>query len=382
MRVVNIIESLDASYGGPAVSLPMFINSIVKLGVDSEIWTISSSEEINNEYVTEYSIKVKAFEKVIFKYFSFHMTWCVLKTIIRREVDIFHFHSVWSSPTWVGMLLCRVFSVPYVLSPRSSLYSKSLQRRKFLKGVVSELFLKRLISSSAFVHCTDEAEKVDVLKYCECRTFVLSHGVPRMSEISEDLSYHNFILEPLLGKRNLLYCSRIHPRKNLHIAIDAFSKSGLAKRGWKFIVAGPIDDHEYMRKIINNVTSLDLVSDIIFTGIVLEPQKSMLFKRCDVFVLLSEFENFGMSISEALINNTFVLISPNTPWKEIENFGVGVISEIDQVSAAKGLLKLSDLVDKTTDLSRFLDYVENKCISWDEVACRFKCEYRNIGFES
>ena len=380
MKIVNIIESIDSSYGGPAVSLPLLVKAIRDAGVVSEIWSVNRIAKDDNELVDRLGLPVTVYRATLFRYFSLSLALAIFRSCIRKEVDIFHFHSVWSSPTWIGMLICRMFGVSYVLSPRSSLYKKSLKKRRFLKGLISTIFLKRLIAQSGTVHCTDEIEEQDVLDFCTCRTFVLPHGV-EMSSSQTHGSDADII--NALGDRNLLYFSRIHRRKNLQVAIEAFFLSELPKNGWKFIVAGPVDDPEYMASIRKQIDRENFKDSVYFAGMVVEPMKSFVMERSDVFILLSEFENFGMSISEALCFKNYLILSENTPWDNLEAYGVGQLCKTNPYSARDALNRVNRMFEEGTFPSndRFNKYITENCLTWEAVAKRILIEYESVVLE-
>lgn len=380
MKIVHVIERLDSTYGGPAVSLPLFIRSLNKLSVESEVWSVSADGRVDNKLLLDFGLNFSVFRRTLGKYFSGALILKMIISCAKRDVDIFHFHSVWSSPTWFGMFLCWIFKVPYVLSPRSSLYYKSLQKKRALKSLLSVLFLKRFISKCEFVHCTDNEEEQDVLRFCNCRTVVIPHGVDLPYKSYREDSSSKALNKIDFGRNNILYCSRIHPRKNLHIAIEAFASSGLAKLGWKFLVAGPVDDKAYLKSINQYINKNSLDNNVVFMGMVVEPKKSLLYEYCDVFILLSDFENFGMSIAEALASNSYVIISKNTPWSNLERYGVGCLCEIDVSEVSDALLKYSSINPDRGGIRAgdYKGYIKDNCILWDDVAMRFESEYRRI----
>ena len=46
-------------------------------------------------------------------------------------------------------------------------------------------------------------------------------------------------------------------------------------------------------------------------------EKDRIFRSCDLFVLLSYSENFGLAIAEALSYRLPVITTLNTPWKNL-----------------------------------------------------------------
>jgi glycosyltransferase involved in cell wall biosynthesis len=381
MRIVHIIESIESSYGGPALSLPKFVNALNENKKNSEIWSISSDGKFSNSLLSSLEVSVKLHKKNLFKYFSLGLILGVLKSCIKRDVDLFHFHSVWSSPTWFGMFICNVFNIPYVLSPRSSLYVDSLKKKKALKVIIGFIFLKRLLKKCEFIHCTDLKEKQDVLKYCACSTVIIPHGVDinkKVVEISDKVVF-DFYSEFQLGEYNLLYCSRIHPRKNLLIAVESFVDSNLPNSGWKFFVAGPIDDYDYYQKVVDYIGEKNVHECVVFVGMIEDPIKTLFYRLSDAFILLSDFENFGMSISEALVENTYTIISENTPWKNLHKYGVGATCALNSKVVSKELSFFSESIKGDCPVALdFEGYLNNYVISWDEVAKIFIREYGRI----
>ncbi|EJL6444735.1 hypothetical protein NMS18_002445, partial [Vibrio cholerae] len=59
-----------------------------------------------------------------------------------------------------------------------------------------------------------------------------------------------------------------------------------------------------------------------------------------VFLLPTLNENYGHAIVEAMVNSNIVIISDNTPWNELNNFGGLAISLDDIVPFVKGIEKV------------------------------------------
>ena len=58
------------------------------------------------------------------------------------------------------------------------------------------------------------------------------------------------------------------------------------------------------------------------------------FNNADIFVLPTHHENYGHVIIEALFYGMPVLISRNTPWRKLDEFGVGFDEKLDSVKFA------------------------------------------------
>ena len=59
-------------------------------------------------------------------------------------------------------------------------------------------------------------------------------------------------------------------------------------------------------------------------------KKNILYKSCDLFILLSHSENFGLVIAEALSFGLPVITTVNTPWKSLNAKGCGWCIELNE----------------------------------------------------
>ena len=73
-------------------------------------------------------------------------------------------------------------------------------------------------------------------------------------------------------------------------------------------------------------------------------EKDLVYRKSDLFVNPSNFENFGMTIAEALNYNLPVIISRNTPWNKVEKNRCGWFldkNNTNLLQVLKKALKLS-----------------------------------------
>ena len=138
----------------------------------------------------------------------------------------------------------------------------------------------------------------------------------------------------LNGHRYMLFLSRIHEKKGVDLLIKAYSTI-LAQRGTacdeipKLVIAGPGLDDEYGERIAKMVNDDNVLKDFIFfPGMLTGDAKWGAFYGCQVFVLPSHQENFGIAIVESLACGKPVLISNKVNiWKEVITGGAGIVAE-------------------------------------------------------
>ncbi len=112
----------------------------------------------------------------------------------------------------------------------------------------------------------------------------------------------------------ILFFGRLHPKKCPDDLIKAFSKVVQNIPNSQLIFAGTGEEEIKLR---NLTSDLNLNEKIIFTGFVSEDRKWDLFRRCDVFVLPSAVEAFGITVVEAMACEKTVIATNLEPFPEI-----------------------------------------------------------------
>ena len=118
-------------------------------------------------------------------------------------------------------------------------------------------------------------------------------------------------------KRNVarfVFLSRIHPKKNLIRALSFFKKTtGVVT----FDIYGPVEDEAYWRLCQNVIANLPDSVTVHYCGDVLHEDVHEVFSRYDAFLFPTFSENYGHVIAESFFAGTPVIISNNTPWKNL-----------------------------------------------------------------
>jgi glycosyltransferase involved in cell wall biosynthesis len=139
----------------------------------------------------------------------------------------------------------------------------------------------------------------------------------RMSERGFRDAYH-------LGAdaKILLFLGRLHPVKGLPRLVRAWSQFPEHHQNWVLVLAGP-DEAGHRKELETLVVELHCQNRILFTGELDEARKWSALAAADLFVMPSDFENFGSSIVEAMACGVPVITTTGTPWKELPGAGAG-----------------------------------------------------------
>jgi glycosyltransferase involved in cell wall biosynthesis len=166
-------------------------------------------------------------------------------------------------------------------------------------------------------HATADLEKEHIQRIFgdEINTVVANNLTANYSNLTYDKN-----LEKSKGKLSLVFVSRIHPKKNLKLAIQLLNKiNGTVI----FNIYGPIEDIEYWEDCKREITKLPANISVNYQGMVNHEDIISVFNEHHVFIFPTLGENFGHVISEALIGGCPVIISDQTPWRKLEEARVG-----------------------------------------------------------
>lgn len=204
-----------------------------------------------------------------------------------------------------------------IIAPRGMLHAGAMRYKSFKKRAFLFLFSSFNLQKNIFFHATDEQEAQDVKKYFGQKSQVL---------VVENIPYIDSAPLQIKPKEKksvkCVYASRLHPKKNLHFALEVL-KDIAEEANVQFDIYGPIDDQEYVMQCLN--TAYDLPTNVMvkFCRPLRHADLSQKLKEYHLFFLPTLGENFGHAIFEAMAVGCPVLISDQTPWSNIEDHQAG-----------------------------------------------------------
>ena len=119
----------------------------------------------------------------------------------------------------------------------------------------------------------------------------------------------------------LIALARVSPEKNCLLAIDILSRCGACKVQLDWYGQQP--DPSYVQSCEALACQLPANISVVFHGGVAPSAIPALLREADFFFLPTRGENFGHAIIEALLSGTPVIISDTTPWRQLEEKGIG-----------------------------------------------------------
>jgi len=368
MRILCVTPSYWPAFqfGGPIHSLHAINKALILKGVKVTVYTtnIGIEKEVpENQEVEINGIKVTYFPYSKSLEFIAATGWQFSYSLLNSlkyqltDFDLVYILAVWNFPVSAAAHYCRKYKIPYIISPRGTIYPETIAKKAWKKMIYYYLISKRDIKHASAIHYTtnDEAEKCRTSLSLENKEIIIPNGIA-LSEYKDIPSKEALTKRypHLKGKKILLFLGRINWKKGLDILIKAFGKLANERDDVHLVIAGN-DENNYINLVKNWIVQqnmnyfdfssgnmiTDEVAQVTFTGLLHDKEKLMAYAGSDIFVLPSYSENFGMSVVEAMAAGTPVLISNQVAiYREIEENNAGFIVKTTSEDIYKGLLEL------------------------------------------
>jgi glycosyltransferase involved in cell wall biosynthesis len=122
------------------------------------------------------------------------------------------------------------------------------------------------------------------------------------------------------GLLRIVFLSRISRMKNLDYALRVLAKTRVRIQ---FDIWGTLEDPAYWNKCQDQIRSLPENVVARYRGVADHSEVNQILAGYDLFFLPTRGENYGHVIAEAVSAGTPVLLSDQTPWRNLHNEGVG-----------------------------------------------------------
>lgn len=224
------------------------------------------------------------------------------------DYDLYHTNGLWMYCNHITASVARKKDKPYIITPHGMLYPQALARSAWKKKLMMHLCFDKDIREANCIHatCMQEMKYYRDLGY-KNPVAVIANPMP-VPEYIDDI-------KPERSKKRIGFLGRLHPYKNVSRLIEAWASLGQATQNAELYIMGK-GDEAYERYLRELVTTLGL-TNVVFAGFVNGREKFEKLATLTALFVPSVSENFGMTITEALIVKTPVMASLGTPWEEL-----------------------------------------------------------------
>lgn len=240
------------------------------------------------------------------------------KIILDTEYDGVYFNSFFSLPfTLQPLLLVKrlkprkpVFIAPRGMLGLGALGIKSVRKRIFIW--LAKLFG---IYSNVIWHVSSPREGAEVRRIFGSKAII--HVAANILRFG--LSMQSARITKAAGAAKFVFISRIAIKKNLLNAVEWLGKTGMQV---VFDAYGPLEDEAYYLKCREEAAKYPKLA-FEWKGSVKPEEIPELMMNYHFFFLPTFNENFGHAIIEAMSTGLPVIISDQTPWKDLTEKGIG-----------------------------------------------------------
>lgn len=244
------------------------------------------------------------------------------RLLCSTEYDLLYLNSFFSPHFTIKPLLLRRLRLipdrPLIVAPRGefspgALGLKSLKKRVYL--LVGRTFgLYRGVIWQA----SSEHEEIDIRQWFGKNVpVVIAPNIPPAAHSADELPPKS---KKTKGYLKIVFLSRVSRMKNLDGALKILDElNGKVQ----FNIYGPMEDKAYWVECQKIITSLPENIEVRYCGSVVHDNVASVMREHDLFFLPTLGENFGHVILEAFCAGCPVLISDQTPWRDLEEKGVG-----------------------------------------------------------
>ena len=257
------------------------------------------------------------------------------KFIDKKDIDIIHFH-------WTRDIATVVLAKVLSKKKPKIIQSRHMRMTRFK----DDFYHKWLYKNIDMMHAVTKEVQKQLIKFIpkEIRPKIemvyLGVDKPKINEeIVQDLKRkYNLKDEFVVG-----IVGRIEEGKGQHLIIEAISK--LKDLDIKALIVGSTMNDKYLQNIKQMCRDFDIEDRIIFTGFTKDVNEHM--QLCDVMVLATVEETFGLVVIEAMANKKCVLaVNKGGPLEIIKDGVDGILFQRD----SEELRKKIEIIYENKDL--------------------------------
>lgn len=244
-----------------------------------------------------------------------------LRSVFRNtKYDVLYLNSFFSPNFTIKPLLLRRLRLipqkPVLVAPRGEFSAGALKLKQLKKLAYLMLAKATGLYNGVVWQASSRYEEKAIRRWFGARVPI---------KIAPDLAAPLCEQEPrrrekVAGRLKAAFLSRVSRMKNLDGALEML---GGVRGEVRLDIYGPIEDRKYWEKCQRLIDKLPQNVHVKYGGEVAPDEVINVLSKYDLFFLPTLGENFGHVVLEALLAGCPVLISDQTPWRNLQDRGVG-----------------------------------------------------------
>ena len=287
-----------------------------------------------------------------------------------------HFHGLWQPAHSRLSKRCAALRIPFVVSPHGMLEPWAMRHKWWKKWPYFHLVEKRHLARASALLATGSLE-AERLRQLVPGQRVESLPLGLTGEAKPNYEAARAQLGWQRDERVLLFLSRLHVKKGLHLLLRALAAAERSEKTRLVIVGG--GDADYVRSLRALATELGVaLPRVDWVGEVWGDARWPYFQGADLFCLPTFSENFGLAVLEACQVGTPALTTSATPWAEHLADDRGIICEPREDSICSALDRFFKEELRTPEARQKLADWAWAAFHWDALAARYLACYRSL----
>lgn len=406
MKIINIPRRfVKEEWGGTETVILETCLRLKQRGHDIGIFT--SMALANNKFELINSIKVKRFAH-FYPYFGLNseliakldkkggnlFSWPLFFSLLREpECDLFHLHTG-KRMAGIAARAAMLKRIPYIISLHGGFLDvPDLEAHSWTeptKGcyewgkILGAAFGSRqVLQNAAAVICVSSEEAAMVKKAgLNKRVYYLPNGVD--TKKFDKPAQNNFRSALKIPENAFvaLSCGRIDPQKNQLFLVQSMPRLLKIWPNLVLVLLGPTTNHDYQRKIEQQIQKNNLESRVILAGGRPPDHPDLLsaYKQADIFMLPSVHEPFGIVILEAWAAGLPVVASRTggIPGFTSHEKNIMLFSPGDTESLIECCEKLKHSPELSSKIASNGKLKAKEEYDWEIITCKLEKLYREI----
>lgn len=312
-KVLQTIAGLSTKSGGTSTCTYNLIKAMHETSCSVDLMSLQSDDLIGHN---EEWIKALPNDAVTPYGYSRNMN----RFLRQTDYDLYHTNGMWMHCNHITCSMARRKHKPYIITPHGMLYPAAMHRSYWKKWPLIQLCFRKDINQADCLHVTCKAEMEHVRKFGYKGAIAI---IPNPANLPDYLETVALAKPSFLGcsrLRKFGFLGRLHPRKKVENLLYGIAQLP-RPQDCELVIMGKGDDN-YEQFLRSEVKRLKL-KNVTFSGFISGRDKYEQLAQLSCLFVPSDFENFGMIVTEALSVGTPVMASLGTPWEELNAIGCG-----------------------------------------------------------
>lgn len=252
--------------------------------------------------------------------------------------DILYLQGLFQTCVYPCLKIAKEKRIKTVLAPRGELCAGAFKKKYKKIPYIQILKICGLLNGVIFQSTSDEeTEAINHYLGAKREHIFLTTNIPSIPK----KTYLREKKEE--GKARFVFISRIHPKKNLILALQSFEH---VVGECDFDIYGPIEDDRYWDNCQKIIAEMRKNITVTYCGVLSHDQIAETFCKYDAFVFPTFSENYGHVISESMMSGCIPIISDQTPWTDINDYNAGWAISLSKkeefVKAINSVISMND----------------------------------------